>query len=237
MSQAGIISAAAAVQAAFQPNQTINDYDDFISYGSAVAFSKLAWTTTGGGTITSANGTSTNPGLVVFSGGATNGMTSTPNGGTFDPLVLGSGSLNINWVLDLVALSTNTNAYTMYIGLMDYADVSAGTPPINGCYFKYTHTVNSGDWQIVCTSASTSTTANTITVAATGFHNYGIKINAAGTAVHFYINGVEVANSPLSAHIPSVAISPGILAIQSAGSVPNMMIDLFYYSQNLNTPR
>ncbi len=208
----------------FFPGKVVQFYDDFISSED-----------TGG------NGTSTNPGQLLLPSltgtfaqwHVSNGTNGTP----FDPFVLGAGTLNVNFVFNLNSLSTNTDSYTIQIGLMNVLTFHNGDPVVDGCHFEYTHTVNGGKWQIINTSSGVSTIVNTNTLASTGFHNYEIRINASGTSVSYFIDGVQVANSPVSTNIPSVSIGPGIIEFWNAGTTPDMNLDLWYYTQVLNTSR
>ncbi len=215
------------------PSKVISDFNDFITgSGNLIGYPGVG--------LASIPGTATNPGIVTFSGGGSNGIFMAGNYGSnpnADSFALGGGSLSLNWVFDLIALSTNTDTYTVFIGFMDAASVAGQVPISDGVYFQYTNSVNGGNWQIVCTKGGVSTTANTITPAATGFHNYGVSINAAGTSAAFTINGVAVANSPIASNIPTNPISPAIYTLQSAGTVPDQEVDLIYYTQILTVAR
>ena len=217
----------------FSPNSIIQDFNDFITGGGNLQG-------TPGSGLSAIAGTATNPGIITMYGGSSNGVAISSNTGSSpypDPFKLGGGSLSLNWVFDLIALSNDTDAYTSYIGLLDFDDFNNQTPPVDGVYFQYTHNVNSGNWQIVCNKGGVSTVANTSTPAAIGFHNFGIIINAAGTSASFYINGIQVANSPVVSNLPINSISPIILSLVSAGALPVQQVDLVYYTQILTTKR
>ena len=216
----------------FNPAKIIQDFDDFVS-----GTGHFNW---GGSSTTAFDSTATNPGILqivaqafpIFSAIYIGQASLTTN-----PFKLGGGSLNINFVFDLVTLGTALDDYTLYIGLADIQSIAFGTAPNDGCYFQYNRSVNGGNWQIVTTNSGVSTTGNTTTAASAGFHNYGIQINAAGTSVSFFIDGVQVVNSPLAANIPVATINPSIMAVPSIGSTPDMLIDLFYYTQTLTVSR
>lgn len=236
MSQAGMIST--TVQNNTSPNQEISDFDDLISTnGSDIG--KFDWNVSGNFSIESENGTATNPGILKIVFGGTGQVSVFPyqaNSGN-GQFVLGQGSLNLNYVFDLVALSDVVNTYTIYIGLMDGVSLEGATPPTDGCFFKYTDSVNSGNWQIICENASVSTTGNTSTLASTGFHNYGIQINSNATSVSFFIDGVQVASSPIASNIPTTQLNPAIFIDVTAGAPSDMLFDLFYYHQILVAAR
>lgn len=220
------------------PNSVIQDFDDMISSNSN-QIGKFFWASVGSSGVSLANGTSTHPGLLQLSvaGIGTGGAATLISGNNAGSFVLGGGSLNMNFVFNPVALSDGVNTYTLYLGLLDGVSLNAGVVPVSGCFFKYTNSVNAGKWQIVTEAASVATTANTNTAAATGFHNYGIQINAAATSVAFTIDGVAVANSPLTTNIPTAQLMPAIFLNVTAGVSPLMLFDLFYYNQTLTTPR
>jgi hypothetical protein len=232
MSQSGFFNNIAASQAAFMPNQVIQDFVDFI--GGPNKFTILG----SNGPYIPISGTSTNPGLEQLNPGQTSAflVITDPAGGT-DSFAFGAGEISMNWVYDLVNLSTNANNYTIYIGLMLAAESSTSTVPTSGVYFQYNHNVNSGKWQIVTANASVYTVINTNIFAATGFHNFGITVNPTGTSVDYFINGINVSANPITTNIPSIPLSPSILVLTSAGTIPLQQVDLWYYTQNLTVAR
>lgn len=222
----------------FIPNEIIQSFDDFIGYDGVS--SNLTWNSVT--QLLYAAGTINNPGIIYFGSGNSSSITQSFNNASLvtNPgcFVLGGGVLSFNWVFDIVALSTDTDDYTAYVGITDGTfGVTASGTPTDGVYFKYNHAVNGGKWQIVATSSSVSTTMDSGILAATGFHNFGIIVNANASSVSYYINAVQVLNSPLNSNIPTSDISPAIISIVSAGTLPNQEIDLFYYQQNLTTAR
>jgi hypothetical protein len=107
-------------------------------------------------------------------------------------------------------------------------------------YFKYSDNLNSGNWIGNTASASSRSTANSAIAAQTStFVNLGITIDAGATSVGFFINGVQIANSPLAANIPTAAITPFINLIPTVGTTAagSLLVDLFYMTQTLTTPR
>lgn len=236
--------ASSAPSGAFVPNSVMYIKDDFTNIPSIVTTpfsSEFAWVMSGVFTNASASQISTNPGLILSPSnpsGQVRGITSGSSGSGIT-FVLGGGAIAINWVIKLATLSNGTNRYTLYVGLTDWAGTAASAPT-NGTYFTYSDNVNSGNWVGNTTSASSTSTANSSVAAInSAFVNLGITINAAGTSVGFFINGTQIANSPLAANIPTAAIAPSVFAIASAGTVPAgaLVIDLFYLTQTLTTPR
>lgn len=88
----------------------------------------------------------------------------------------------------LSALSNGTDRYTAYIGFGD--TVSGSGDMTNGIYFKYNDSINSGKWQAVTANGGSRTATDTGVAADTNYHIFEIQVNAAGTSVGFYIDGV-----------------------------------------------
>lgn len=233
-----------AVAQGFQPNAVLQEFDDFISsVGSGSEGSKLNWQRSNG-SYQQENGTVTNPGIWTL---AANGpgenmylsLKTTDTGGNLGgPFILGSGVLTVNWIINLNTLSAGADTYIFSAGLVDYASMRTGAGTFtDGVYFQYTDTVNGGNWQIKNTSASTTTTANTTVPANTDFVTLSIVVNADATSVAYYINNVQVANSPLTTNIPLVPLTPFLYMQNTAGTNPTFAIDLFWITNQLTNPR
>jgi len=101
----------------------------------------------------------------------------------------------------LSALSDGTNTYNVRLGYMDSYQTSVVA---NGIYFRYTHASNGGKWEAVCTSAGTTTQADTGVTAIVGsFSVFKIVVNSDATQVDFYIDGV-LTNS-ITTNIPTAS--------------------------------
>lgn len=231
----------AAPASSFSPNSVVNIADDFITCtnGTAVLNSQLGWNTTSATPFTTAltaAASSTNPGIITSSaasgscaiyGSPTNAL----------PMILGAGAISVNWVIKVAILSTTSPRYTLYVGL---GDTFSGGDMANGVYFKYLDTLNSGNWVGNTAAASSRTTASSaVAVINSAFVNLGITVNAAATSASFLVNGVEIANSPIVATIPTAAVVPTVRITGSVGTptVNSILIDLFYMTQTLTTPR
>lgn len=230
----------------FQPNAVLQEFDDFIeSDANSSPYSKLHWLKGQNG-IKNIDGTSDHPGIIGLD--ATAGehiflyLRSTDINGnaTGGPFVFGGGELTISWVIQLSALSAGGDTYIFNCGFADSASLDFSTftgAYVDGCYFTYTDTANSGKYQINNTSSSVTTTANTNTTATTDWTTFTINVNAAGTSVRYLINNVEVANSPLATNIPTAAVTPFIVIENTAGTSPQINVDLFWMTINLSNPR
>lgn len=173
-------------------------------------------------------GTSTNGAVTVSSGIATSGNGSIP---------VGSGFISVSFVINIPVLSNGTDTFTVRLGLGSIANAAQQ----NGTYFEYTNGVNSGAWTIKTANNSSITSANTASTVDTNWHKYRIDINAAGTSVAFYIDGVQVTNSPITTNIPTGAnagVGPMVMIVKSAGTTATQLYhDLYYLYINLTTPR
>lgn len=128
-------------------------------------------------------------GIVQLSTGTTSGgwsvAGSNDSGAAY---VVGSEVLRYESLQRIPTLSDGTNTFTVRTGWGN-AVSSDGT---NGCFFKYSHAVQSGNWQGVCMNSSVATTCDT-TVAVVGgtWYRTTVEINAAGTAATFTVNGAS----------------------------------------------
>lgn len=220
------------------PLNTLDLIDDFVSdTGTPWYLGDLGWNSSGP---LSNYSTSDHPGIVDLSKfvgqpaymilAASLGIS---NLGSF---VLGGGRFSLNFVWKLDQLSDGTDTFQVAIGLLDYTTVINQTfSIIDGVYFQYSDSVNSGNWQIITTSASTSTTTNTSVPADTDWHNFGIICNAAGTSVSFTIDGAVVGT--IATNIPTAIVCPAIFHVPSAGAPLVFDIDLFYSRLALTNSR
>ncbi len=114
------------------------------------------------------------------------------------------------------ALSSGTQTYTYFIGLHDSV---LGSTPTDGIYFEYSDGTNSGKWVGRCTSSSSTSSANSDdTVLADTWFNLAFEVNADASSVSFFVDGVEMDNSPLTTNIPSVPLSVDFSIVKSVGT-------------------
>lgn len=154
---------------------------------------------------------------------------------TYPGYFLGNGEVTITWILKTDNVSGDGGV--TYIWRIGFGETQ-GAAQVNGTYFEYTDSVNSGNWQIVTSSASTRTTTNTATAMSTGWHKYTITINAAGTSAEFFIDGSSVGT--ITTNIPTAtAVNPmwGRERTNSGGTNRFYYSDLCYVQAQLATPR
>jgi len=163
-------------------------------------------------------------GIILLSTGTTSNNTQTTFLSAFgivNKIVLGTGATTIEWRVRIPTLSTGAITYEVRAGLQDSTTAAVGDP-VNGVYFVYSSGINSGQWQGIARSASTSTPANSaITVAANTWYKLRAEINAARTNVDFYVDsgsgytliGSAASNIPLA----TAAIRP-LIKINKTGT-------------------
>jgi hypothetical protein len=114
-------------------------------------------------------------------------------------LFIGAGSAFYETVINLSALSDGTNRYQVDVGCFDI-QISAFA---NGICWRYIDTLNGGNWTLNSTKTSTSTQVNSgVAAAATTWVRLGWLLNAAGTSIQGYVNGVA-SGSPITTNIPT----------------------------------
>ncbi len=231
--------------ATFDPTTTMFLYDDF-SASTSSATSTCAdlsgWTVTNTnsatGTISTQNvgGDANHQGNCEYDTGTTTATAAT---------VLSRGGLTEFWFTGnstwqaavwLTALSNSSGGDT-YIERIGPCNVRTGAVCTAGAWFEYTHSVNNGNWTIN-TADGTTATANTSTAAgAAAWHTYKITSNAGATEIHFYIDGSEVANSPITTHIPTTSAhgfgiaSVGMTKTGGTGASYGFAVDYWFFKK------
>lgn len=122
----------------------------------------------------------------------------------------------------LSAASDGTDTYTARIGFID----SQSGAPTDGAYFRYTDGINSGKWEAVTISNGAETAEDTGIAGAadTSYHLFKIVVNAAGTQVDFYIDGVLTNDITTNVINSSARLTGcGALMVKSAGTTSRIM--------------
>lgn len=171
-----------------------------------------------------------NPGILFIgaTGVASQGMTMSATSMRFT-----AGEFFVEYVIKIPTLSNGTDTFTARVGFLD------SHTPVDGCYFEYTDSVNSGQWQCKASGNSTVTTSNTTVAADTNFHRFGVLVNATGTQVDYYIDGTNV-GTITGANIPDsteyTAHGVGIVKTLGAGT-RYIYIDYYFFDVELTTAR
>lgn len=200
-------------------------YEDFINASNT---SQLLYTGSGTtGIITAPDASSIGVVSLNTSTGATNREGIWSNGVTaiyFDTTAIWSHEDK----LQLSALSDGTDTYQIFSGFLD----SATGESTDGAYFSYTHSLNSGKFELVTAQGGTRTrTDSTITVAATTWYKLRVQVlSVSGTlTARFFINGTQVGGD-ITANLPnatSKVFGYGTHIIKSVGTT-NRFISIDY---------
>lgn len=214
---------------AFSPSTIMRLQDDFtgVSQNSSLSalYSDLTW---GYGVYPGNDGL--NPAATTEAGHP--GILQNSTQGTTQPnfvqssqsFILGGGPVTLNWIIKLTALSSASQSYEVKIGF-------------NSVYFYYLYTVNSGNWVLKSESGAT-TTVNTSTPVATGWHNFQIDVNADATSITFSLDGVAI-GSAITTNIPTSALQARAYINATSGNVSaeTFIVDAFYMTYEFTTPR
>jgi len=221
----------------FDPRKHLIMYDDF---GTGRNQSWLSWDADNNGGTVRGNelGVATNPGFLQLE---TDSSTSAGpyiylgEFGGYGPFILGGGRMYFHWIIKLSALSDGTDTYSVEVGIGD----TQGVQTNSGVWMSYSHGANSGNWVANTSDGGTASAGNSSTAATTDWTIIGFDINAAASSVSFYVDGTEIANSPIATNIPtSDNLAPFAIIKKSAGtSERELWLDQFYLFQELTTQR
>lgn len=127
------------------------------------------------------------------------------------------GTEDITWLVRFEDLSTATDQYTVRAGFCDSLTASC----TDGAWFGYTDASTGAVFTINTNNNAGPTTANTATtVAADTWYTLRIMYES-GVGMHYYVNGVETANSPINTTIPTTqarATGPMVQLTHQAGT-------------------
>jgi len=223
----------------FQDYEDISNYafysDDFLTPPA-----DLTQGASGSGSackISAAAGSASHPGAMRLSTGFTTTGYGNLYGSNVDNCIaLGGGATYYETIINISALSNMTDTYNIVIGLTNpaYNNTLSIT---DGIYFTYTDSASSGDWVINCSASSSITSVDTGVAVTAAWTKLGFVLNAAGTSVQAYINGVAV-GTPITTHIPTSSLLFQWFILKSAGtSSINLDIDAYKLQIVLATPR
>ena len=216
----------ARIQKPFDPTTDSEIFDDFISFNSGITkFGELQWVFAYAGAVGSITQNAyaidvNHPGTVRLNAGSGLNADAKITGRTTDSSItygiLGN-TPNMRFVCGVASPSASLSSKLQIIG---YAE-SIITPAV-GIYFQATDT---GNWQAV-TNDGTATTSDTGVAQATTFKRFEYLINAAGTSVAFYIDGVLVATH--TTNIPTTGLKPIFYIKTTEGVAKSLDMDYFY---------
>lgn len=174
------------------------------------------------------------PGIVQFQTGTTNSgwvsawMWDQNNSN----VVFGSDYWRFETVLRIPVLS-GVSSQTFYVraGFMDSNGTNSdGT---DGCFFRYTNSVNGGRWQGVCNNNGTTSTCDTGTSPSSApvtntWYRLGVVVNSAGTLADFRINGSS--RCTVNTNIPtgSTRSTSAQIVVSKTGGTSQIGVDVDY---------
>jgi hypothetical protein len=204
-------------------------FDDF-SHVSATGTGRLGWQITSSGSgatgLVGVSGESNTRGVA----GLTTGTTTTGRSARYlvsSDMHFGQGVVSFLWRIRIPALSDSTNRFITYIG---WGDTSAAGDMVDGVYFTYSDTINSGNWTLNTASSSMRTTFNSGVLVDTTWVKLLVTVNADATSAAFYINDVLVGS--ISTNIPNTsAKQTGSLTKieKSVGTTARTLLCDYYY--------
>lgn len=221
------------------PSREVILYEDWLTDGTG----QLRWlgTPVGAGA-TNSTGTAVasagHPGILeLATGTTTTGQSARYLGGVatgaaIAGFTVGAGTWTQEWLVRVEDLSDGTDRYNFDMGMYD-----AETLAVNSIRFRYSDNLNAGNWTAETISASTTTATDSgVAVAADTWYKLRIDVNAAGTSVTFYVNGVLVATH--STNIPSVLVAPRARMIKSLGTNSRVgYVDYFKFYERFSVAR
>lgn len=216
------------------PQNVVNLYEDYL----AVTVGQFGWAST---LVTAITGTAAHPGLVQLATGvATNGIASMRNTGT--SVLFSGGRHRFSTSIRIPTLSDGTESFTLFVGFLD-TGATAGEGS-DGAYFIYssdaTYYANVNNWSAKTANAAARTVVNSATAVVAGqFYTLAIDVNAAGTAVEFFIDGVSIGTSTTNIPI-ATGRETGMnykLEKQVGTTTRTMDIDYTWYTFKPTTPR
>lgn len=153
-----------------------------------------------------------------------------------DPIVIGGGFLRLDFLIKIDTLADMTDDYALWVALGNGNPFNTGING-NGIGFEYIR-ATSTNWNPFTEASSTQTSASGGSTVAvdTNWTHLRMEINAAGTQVDFWIDGVDAGSS--TTNIPSGALTPMVKVTKTAGSSERYVdIDAFRLYYKLTTSR
>jgi hypothetical protein len=145
---------------------------------------------------------------------------------------LGFGVCKTETSIRLLALSDATNTYTFRFGFLN----TTGVEPTNGLFARYTHSVNSGNWQFVSRINNVEQVLNTSVPVTTSWKKLFIDIAADASAGSLYIDDVLIGTLTDLSGLATVGrqVGGGMFLLKSAGTTStNYLSDYLYVGVNV----
>lgn len=189
------------------PSAAVDDNDDFLG-GVLTNLRTFTSGAAGAGAAasnTTVTGTADHPGICELTTGTTNTGNAFIASKHTASVLFGGGIWIAEVVMNIPTLSDGTETFTTYDGFLD----SQVFTPVDGAYFRYTHSVNSGKFQRVTVANSVETASDcNVTVVAGTWYRLVVVVNAAASSVEFFIksgSGALTSVGSNTTNIPSGA--------------------------------
>lgn len=214
-------------------------YEDFMNQ-----VNPFVSTTSGAGSISNPRAeksTIDHPGVwSLQTGTTTSGYASLISSNQDDNLAIGGGLTTFEAIVSLTTLGNVTDNYDYLAGIRS-APYTFDVSPGDGIYFSYKYSVNGGNWTFNGTKTGIGTVSRDtgIPVVADQFYRLTWILNAAGTSVQAYVDGVACGDA-ITTTIPATTKKMGLFYIvkKSAGTTNVVTnLDATSFSIILNTPR
>lgn len=214
-------------------------YEDFVGGILANAHPWSSSNTGAGAGVSSiaVAGTAAHPGICQLAAGTTTTGAAAITTKAVDCILLGGGVATWEAVVRVPTVSDGTETFSVRTGFLD----GVAGESTDGVFFRYTHSVSSGNWQGVCRSNSVESTVDTGSAVVAGtWVRLTAVVNAGGTSVQFYVDGVA-AGAAVTSNIPTGTgreTGAGSMILKSAGTT-SRSFEIDYQSVEIvfTTPR
>jgi hypothetical protein len=156
-------------------------------------------------------------------------------------VIFGAGRVRFGAWVNIPVVSTSLQRFEFDCGFMDQT-TGAGT--VDGYFFEYMDTVNSGAWSVTTVANSVSTSTLNITTGTTmtaaQWYLLEAEVNAAGTSVTYYIDGVSTGVTHTTNMPTGVGRETGfrMQMTKSIGTTNSLAyIDAYYIENDFTTAR
>ncbi len=229
----------------FDPSTTLQFYEEFTTggyFGSGEISSENQWSSsaTGSPSFTAAGATvpsdTNHPGVLQITVTALNeggGLLGGIFGSTINrPFFTGGGVLTYESLVYVNAISNGTDNSNIYSGI---GNEPAWNALSNVMYVAY-NSATSANWIFLSTKASSTTTTTSSIPVTTGWHKLKFIVNAAGTSIEFFIDGVS--GGTCATNIPVIALPAytSFRKVLGTGAM-YMGIDYIKIDKTFTTPR
>lgn len=167
-----------------------------------------------GATVSRSASEAGHPGIFnCLTGTTTTGHGTFASGGS-SVAIIGGGVVRWSAVLRPSTLSNGTNTYTIRSGWCSALNAN-GTEAI---MFRYTDSVNSGNWEAVCRNSNAETViSSSVPVASATWVKLSWEANSAGTEVEFFIDDVSIGTINTNVPTTGMRFLP-LSVVKSAGT-------------------